>query len=137
MRLWNVSQKKTLYLFLYFLHELFKLKWMEHKFYSFLVVVLTTMKRIPPIFYNKYFLTIVGLFLWLLILDETDLTTLYKYRSNVEELEGEKEFLKNQIVDVKESLNALSNNPKELERFAREHHYMKKSDEDLFVIINQ
>lgn len=120
-----------------FLHEMFKLLLMTGKIYELAVVILTMMKRIPPIFYNKFFLTIAGLLLWLLILDETDLSTLYKYRSNVAALEGEKEFLKGQIVDVKESLNALSNNPKELERFAREHHYMKKADEDLFVIIQE
>ena len=95
------------------------------------------MKWIPFKYMNKYVLTLVGLFLWLLILDETDLFTLYKYRKNVSELQAEKEFLKEQIIEVKENLHALSNNPGELERFAREHHYMKKEDEDLFVMIEE
>jgi len=101
-----------------------------------LIPVDAVMKKIPPIFINKYVLTVFGLFVWLLLLDETDLFTLYKYRAEVSELKDEKVFLKNQIIEVEGSLDALSNNPKELERFAREHHYMKKDDEDLFVILD-
>ncbi len=93
------------------------------------------MKKLPPILWNKYVLTLIGLFVWLLILDETDLFTLYKYRKEVRELKEDKVFLDANIIELKVSLDALNNNPKELERFAREHHYMKKDDEDLFVIL--
>ena len=95
------------------------------------------MNKIPSIFLNRYVITLLSLFLWLLILDETDLFTLYKYRSHLTELKEEKVNLESKVIEVKASLDALSNNPKELERFAREHHYMKRADEDLFVIVEE
>ncbi len=112
-------------------------KWLMRYIRRIRLLFLNWMNKIPAIFLNRYVITILSLFLWLLILDETDLFTLHKYRSHLTELKEEKIHLESKVIEVKESLEALSNNPKELERFAREHHYMKRADEDLFVIVEE
>lgn len=106
--------------------------YIKHRYLS---LFLNTMNKIPSFLYNKYVLTLVGLFLWVLILDETDLFRLYKYRQNLKDLQTEKVYLKEEIKSAKESLDALRNDPEEREKFAREHHYMKRENEDVFVFV--
>jgi cell division protein FtsB len=53
--------------------------------------------------------------------------------SEIDKLEKEKEFLKSEIAKDKEILKKMSNE-KELEKLAREKYYMKKDNEEIFLI---
>ena len=54
-------------------------------------------------------------------------------RDEIKKLEQQKEFLKNEISKDKKGLKELST-PEELEKFAREKYYMKKDNEEIFLI---
>ncbi|MEP7171776.1 MAG: septum formation initiator family protein, partial [Bacteroidota bacterium] len=47
----------------------------------------------------------------------------------------DKQFYLDEIKDNKEKLNELMSSPANLEKFAREKYYMKKDNEDVFVIV--
>jgi len=86
---------------------------------------------------NKYVIVLLCMLVYLLFLEETDLFTLGKYKSKVNDLEDQKEYLDEEIVETRESITELSTDEAALEKFAREQHYMKRENEDVFVFIDE
>ena len=71
--------------------------------------------------------------LYILILHETDIVTLIKRNERVSLLEEEIDRKKQGIEELKISINQLED-LRSLEKYARENHYFKKEDEDLFIL---
>jgi len=65
-----------------------------------------------------------------------DLLSQYKSLSKKRELVRERKAKEEKIKQIKHSLNEL-NNPKTLEKYAREKYYFKRDNEDLFVIVRK
>jgi len=93
--------------------------------------------RLLTLVNNKYGYVILALFLYVLVLEDTDLLTLYKYRSTISELENQQTYYEAEIEHTRQSITELTTDQKALEKFAREQHYMKRADEDLFVILDK
>lgn len=70
--------------------------------------------------------------LYILILHETDIVTLIKRNERVSVLEEEIERKKEGIETLKIAIDQLED-VRSLEKYARENHYFKKEDEDLFI----
>ena len=85
---------------------------------------------------NKYVIVLLSMLIYLLFLEETDLFTLAKYKSKVSDLEDQKEYLDEEIIETRKSITELSTDEAALEKFAREQHYMKRDNEDVFVFID-
>lgn len=86
---------------------------------------------------NKYVIVLLGMIIYLLFLEEMDLFTLGKYKSKVNDLENQKEYLDQEIIETRQSITELSTDEAALEKFAREQHYMKRENEDVFVFIDE
>jgi cell division protein FtsB len=69
--------------------------------------------------------------------DSHDLITQYRYRVRLSELEENKRFYEEQIVQVKKDREELMTDTEKLEKFAREKYKMKKDDEDLYIVIRK
>ena len=95
------------------------------------------MKKIVDLLRNKYFLSAAAFIVWMLFFDKNDMISQYEYRSEVSKLEEEKEFYVKETAQVIKNLNELNTNLKTAEKFAREKYYMKKDNEDVFVIVRQ
>ena len=95
------------------------------------------LKKVPKIFKNFYFL--VGLFflIWMLFIDSADVFSHSKLKNKLSEIENEKIFYEEKIEKVEADREALLNNQELLEKFARENYFMKKQDEDVFVVVNK
>jgi cell division protein FtsB len=65
---------------------------------------------------------------------DSNLYKRYTYDEKIRELEKEIKFYQDEIRINKEKLNGLRTDKEGLERFAREEYYMKKPDEDVFII---
>jgi len=63
--------------------------------------------------------------------DSNDISTQFRLRNKLVSLEEEKIDLKEKIVQTSKELVALRENK---EKFAREKYYMKKDNEDVFII---
>ncbi|TDO21834.1 FtsB family cell division protein [Pedobacter duraquae] len=93
------------------------------------------MKRLLTLFQNKYFLSAVAFVVWMLFFDKNDMLSQYEYRTEVNKLQVEKDFYEKEITHVKKDLDELTTDLNTAEKFAREKYFMKKDNEDVFVIV--
>ena len=97
-----------------------------------------TMKRflhIPRWLKNKYLLTGVVFGVWLLFFDDRDvITTHFKHRRELRQLEESRDYYLQQIEQTNKELEQLKSDPALLEKYAREHYRMKRDNEDLFIV---
>ena len=82
---------------------------------------------------NLYVLVLTIFLVWMLFFDQNSLLIHLELRREIKKLEQQQEFLREQIARDKEVIETLSD-PKELEKFAREQYYLKKPDEDIYII---
>lgn len=72
---------------------------------------------------------------WLLFFDDRDIiTTHFKHRHELKQLEQSRDYYLQQIEATKKELDDLKQNPVMLEKYAREKYLMKKDNEDLFIL---
>ena len=90
------------------------------------------MKRIPSILKNKYLLCGAFVLVYILFIHDTDIATLINRKQHVAELQDEIERKKKSIEELKVSLNQLED-IRTLEKYAREEHFFRKDDEDIFI----
>ena len=91
------------------------------------------MKKVFGYLKNKYVLATVILAGFSLFLDENDIFTILNQRYKLQELEKSKVKASVKLNETLITLKKLDH-ISEVERFAREHKYFKKDDEDIFVI---
>ena len=82
---------------------------------------------------NIYVLVLTLFLVWMLFFDQNSLLIHLELRREINKLEKQQEFLREQIAKDREVIDRLSD-PKELEKFAREHYYLKKEGEEIFLI---
>jgi len=95
------------------------------------------MNRVLDLVRNKYFLSVAAFVVWMLFFDRNDMISQYEFRSQVDKLQEEKDFYTKETAQVKKDLNELNTNLNTAEKFAREKYFMKKDNEDVFVIIEE
>ncbi len=84
---------------------------------------------------NKYVLTILVFIVWIVLLDPNNLISRAREVSTRNRLEREREYYLERIEEDRKKLNALRTSDENLEKYAREQYRMKKSDEELFIIV--
>jgi cell division protein DivIC len=73
--------------------------------------------------------------IWIGFFDRYNLIRrLFKDGMEYRELKTEKDYYTKKIEDVKKEKEELFSNNEKLEKFAREKYYMKKDNEDVFVV---
>ena len=95
------------------------------------------MNRLIELFRNKYFLSAAAFVIWMLFFDKNDMLSQYEFRGQVNKFQEEKDFYVKEIAKVKKDLNELNTNLKTAEKFAREKYFMKKDNEDVFVVVHE
>lgn len=89
------------------------------------------MNQLPKGLRNRYYVVLIVFVLFMLLFDKADFWTQYKLQRSIKNLEKDKVFYQNKLKEVQQERIDMENNK---EKFAREHYYMKASDEDVFVI---
>ena len=95
------------------------------------------MKKAISLFKNKYFLTLISLSVWVIFFDKNDLKTQIDLKKQVKQLTEERNYYAKEIHGITSDINELYTNPKTLEKFAREKYYMKRDNEDIFVLVSE
>ena len=95
------------------------------------------MSRIVKFFKNFYFPVAFFFLVFMIFFDPNDFISQYKMRSTLKELEAEKTYYQEKIVEVEEEREALLKDTRKLEQFARENYLMKKPTEDVYVIVEK
>ena len=82
---------------------------------------------------NLYILVLTVFVVWMVFFDTNSLLIHLELKKEIKKLEKQKEFLRSEIDKDKQILEKLSD-PEELEKFAREQYYLKKKDEEIYLI---
>ncbi|TYB77074.1 FtsB family cell division protein [Bizionia myxarmorum] len=84
--------------------------------------------------FKNIFILIFGVFaVWMLFFDANSYLIHRELNIEVDELETEKEYYSKEIVKDRKAIKALSN-VLGVEKLAREKYYMKKENEEIFII---
>nr|WP_275126009.1 septum formation initiator family protein [Zhouia amylolytica] len=84
---------------------------------------------------NIYVLILTVFVIWMLFFDANSLLTHIELQQEINKLEKQKEHLQKEIAKDKKTINKLKNE-QELERFGREEYYLKKDNEEIYIIEN-
>lgn len=90
---------------------------------------------LPPFLRNRYLLTVTVFIIWIILFDNNNLIDRFHDMSTLRQLQRDKVYYQERIEEDRRKLNELKTDDENLEKFAREQYYMKKKDEDLFIII--
>ncbi len=89
------------------------------------------LRRIPPAFRNRYYLTLALFMVWMLFFDKHDFLTQIKLQSSVNKLKEDTKFYEQKIEKAKADRFDIQ---QEKEKYAREKFFMSRSNEDVFII---
>jgi len=91
-------------------------------------------KKIFSILSNKYLVSLVLFGVIILFTDHNNLFEQHDRKQELKELQAKKEYYQQEIAKTKKELADLSSNPAALEKYAREKFYMKRENEDVFLV---
>jgi cell division protein FtsB len=92
----------------------------------------TKNKYLKP-FKNIFILILVVFAIWMLFFDANSWLIHHELNTEIEDLENEKEYYIKEIEKDKKDLKKLSTE-EGLEKFAREEYYMKRDNEEIYII---
>ena len=90
--------------------------------------------HIPRFLKNKYFISFAAFCVVMLFLDKNDLFTQIDRRKEARELQQSKQHYSAEIATQRKEYEALKNNPATIEKHAREDYYMKRDNEEIFLV---
>ncbi|MCU0457229.1 MAG: septum formation inhibitor [Bacteroidales bacterium] len=109
---------------------------MTKKFYLYdRMLKFRFIEKIPPPLRNRYILTTVMFLVWIILLDSNNLLARIKDMRELKSLKNDREYYTNKIESDRIKLRELKTDNNNLEKFAREQYLMKKSDEDLYIVL--
>jgi len=82
---------------------------------------------------NRYVIILAVFIVWMLFFDENSMLNHREFNKEINKLKSEQDYLNNEIKQDKELINKLKSK-EELEKFAREEYYMKKENEEIYLI---
>jgi cell division protein DivIC len=91
-------------------------------------------KKLLPYLKNKYLLSFLVFFVWILFFDQNNLVDRYISHRNIRQLEKDKQYFRERIKKDSIRMNELRTNDDNLEKFAREQYLMKRENEEIFII---
>ena len=82
---------------------------------------------------NKYIWVLLFFVSWMLFLDNYSYLDNRLLNKQIQELEDNKEYYKEEINQDLKSIKSFKN-PDQIEKYAREKYYMKRENEDIYII---
>ena len=87
-------------------------------------------------FKNKFFLATIVFIVWLVIFDKNNMVDQLQRRNDYMKLKDEASYYEQEIEKARAERDELFTNTATLEKFAREKYFMKKDNEELFIMID-
>ena len=85
---------------------------------------------------NKYLLILILFFIWMFFFDTNSFFIHNELNHDINALEDNKEFYKEEIKNDKVFIEKMQDSD-EIEKFAREEYFLKKENEEIFIIEHQ
>ena len=83
---------------------------------------------------NKYFIAAAFFIIWMSFFDLKDWRLIASRKEKLRDLEKSEQHLSSQIKETRKELELLKTSAQTIEKYARENYYMKKDNEDLFIV---
>ena len=83
---------------------------------------------------NRYWLAIAAFAVWIIFFDESNLFVQRQRTRELNELNKKIVYYKGQVAQTRQELKDLQNDPAILEKYAREKYFMKRDNEEVFVV---
>lgn len=90
--------------------------------------------RFPSILTNKYLLTGIAFVVWMLFFDRNDFFAQSEKKNELTNLEKSKTYFTSEIEKERRFSEELKSNPAAIEKLAREKYFMKRDNEELFLV---
>lgn len=95
------------------------------------------LKKYLPYLKNKYLNAIIVLVFVLLVIEDTNIFSLFELKSDLKNLREDNIQKEKDIENIKQKTLELTTNPEALEKFARENYKMKKKDEVIYLFVDK
>lgn len=92
------------------------------------------LRTIWKIIRNKYVAVSLVFLLFFIFLGENNVMVTHRLKRELSELNKEAEMLEKDIRQDSIEAVSLTGNPEALETYGREHYYMKRDNEDIYII---
>ena len=89
-------------------------------------------KHLKP-FKNLFVIILIAFAIWMLFFDANSYLIHHELNSEIDDLEDEKDYYRREIEKDKKALEELSTD-EGLEKLAREKYYMKRENEEIYII---
>ncbi|MCB0705070.1 MAG: septum formation initiator family protein [Saprospiraceae bacterium] len=86
---------------------------------------------LPPPLRNPFIVVLIIFGIWMFLFDGANVFTQWRLSQSVENLEEDKAYYQDRIKEVEAEQQSFDEN---VEEYAREKYYMKKANEDVFII---
>ncbi|MDQ3289840.1 MAG: septum formation initiator family protein [Bacteroidota bacterium] len=93
--------------------------------------------RLPKFIRSFYFISTITFLVWMFFFDSNDFMTQYQMSKKLNDLETDKEYYVQKIAEVQKDRTELMSNPELLEKYAREKYYMKRPNEEVFILVKK
>jgi len=93
--------------------------------------------RLLKVITNKYFLAPVLMLVWVFFFDANNFFTQLESREQLRKLRDERVYYQERIEEVRKNYKELSSNPQTMEKYARERYFMKKANEEIFLVVEE
>ncbi len=93
------------------------------------------LKLIQKYVLNKYFITIFLFLGWMIFFDNTSFLVVNELNNEVNKYEKQLAYYKGEYQKNDMFYKKLMNNKSEKEKFARENYFMKKPNEEIFILV--
>ncbi|SDL81897.1 Cell division protein FtsB [Catalinimonas alkaloidigena] len=94
-------------------------------------------QRVPRFLRSFYFIASLLFVIWMVFFDRNDLISQLELRSKLTELEDQKAYYLERIKEVEKDHNELMSDSDLLEKFAREKYFMKRPNEDVYIVVEE
>lgn len=84
---------------------------------------------------NKYFITIFLFLIWMVFFDQTSWLVVKDLNKEIDKYQDELAYYKVEYVKNDAFYKKLMRNKNEKEKFARENYFMKKKNEEIFILV--
>lgn len=84
---------------------------------------------------NKYVITVLCFLVWMIFFDSTSFLVINELDKEIGKYEKQLQYYKTEYEKNDSFYKKLMNDKKEKEKFARENYFMKKPNEEIFILV--
>jgi cell division protein FtsB len=93
------------------------------------------LKLLQKYIVNRYFITICLFLVWMVFFDKTSFLVINELNGEINKYQEQLQYYRTEYEKNDTFYKKLMNNKSEKEKYARENYFMKKPDEEIFILV--